>query len=452
MLFFIIAGVYIAFITGLSYFLSKNETRDDFLIGRRRLSALPLAISLSTSWLGGGSLVLMLYFVVHDLPGYFFLALGAVTNLIVFSFFIKKPYELAKKHGWITMTEVVNGILGKTSARFVLIFVLLLFSIWFLFELVGSALVLSAITPLSYLHSVVLMALVVCAYLCLGGFKSLIRTDLIQYGLMIFMLLACFYLAKDVPPIDFQTYLTDKPGWSLKGFLAGFFGFFALQFSESTIWQRILAAQSAEHAKKALVYTSGFYLINYGVLIVLLILGLAWAPELQDEKLFAFIAYDALPLWLGSLFLISLLAIMMSTLDTVLFIAAQCFSTDHAHLFDKELQQPRNSVRTSMIVVTVIMAVVALLTQDIEAIFWFVVALWVCLTPICYMFLPVKKPSDMSVFSSMVIMAVGILILYSMGLYQDYYIAYVFFIGLALPLFLDKVIFPTFFTKKDSHE
>ncbi len=440
-MFYIAAGLYVFLIISISYFFSKKETTEDFIIGARGVSAVPLAISLSTSWLGGGALALILYFVFNDLPAYLFLALGAVTNLLVFSYFVKKPYELARKNNWVTMTEMVHGIFGKKSGYFVLIFVFILFLVWLLFEIVGSGLVLSNVTALTYNQSVFLISIVIGLYLLFGGFKSLIRTDLIQSGLLIFVFISCLYLTKDAPDIDYKSYVVDKPGLSWKGFIAGFFGFFALQFSESTVWQRVLAAKSAEHAQKALVYTSAFYIVTYGLIIYLIILGGSLFQDTQDEKLFSFIAYETLPSWLGSLFLVSILCIIMSTVDTILFIAAQCLSTDLGHLLGKKIDKPRMLMRLSIFILMGAVLGLSLLTRDVTAVFWFLIALWVALSPLVYMLLPVRKPTDNSIFCSMIVITLGVLLLYVLELYQDYYVAYFFFMGLALPPLLDKFVF-----------
>ncbi len=68
MSFFIAASIYILFIIGMSFFLSKKETREDFLIGSRGLSAVPLAISLSTTWISGGGIIFVLYLIINDFP------------------------------------------------------------------------------------------------------------------------------------------------------------------------------------------------------------------------------------------------------------------------------------------------------------------------------------------------------------------------------------------------
>ncbi len=432
MSFFIFAVIYFSVIIGISFITSRKETREEFLIGGKKLGALSLAISLSTSWISSGWLVLLIYFVINDLPAFLFLILGSFCNLILLSFFVKKPYELAKKNNWITMTEMVRGMLGVKSGAFVLVFVFILFSMWFLFELIGGGLILSTITFMSYPQSVILICTIVCVYLCLGGFKSLIQTDLIQYSLMGFILVSCLYLAKDVEAIDIGSYIKGKESLSVHGFLAGFFGFFALQFSESTIWQRILAAKSANDARKALILTSGISLFNYFILTMLVILGVSLFPNVQDAQLYALIAQQ-LPFWLAPLFLVSILALIMSTLDTILFISAQCFSTDSAFLLGKRLKKPRCFMKLSMVAFAIIMSIVSLLIQDIEAVFWFLVALWVSLTPICYMFLPFSKPSDESIVMSMIVLATIIAGLHMAGKYQDYYVFYIFVSGIIIP-------------------
>ncbi len=441
MSFFIAAGIFIIGIIAMSYFFSANETREDFLIGQRGFSALPLAVSLSTTWLSAGMFIVLIYFVINDFTGYLFLALGAVTNLVVFSYLVKKPYELAKKNGWITMTEMVNGIIGKKSAYFVAFLVALVFSSWLLFELVGSGLLLSQLTQLTYAQSVILVSVIVFTYLCLGGFKSIVRTDLIQFSLLVFILITCIYLAKEAPAIDLKQLVKDKPSNSILGFMAGFFGYFALQFCEATVWQRVLAAKSAKHAQRALLYTGFLYIISYGLVILMIILGVSLAPDLQNEALISFIAFEQLPNWLGALFLVTLLALMMSTLDSVMFIAAQCFTTDIAHLRGKKMETPRNAMRIALFGIIAVSLFVAFQTQDMEALFWFVVTLWASLTPVFYLFFPNNTPSDNSLFVTMIVLFLAIVGLYSTGHYQNHYVAYIFFTGLALPPLLDKLFF-----------
>lgn len=439
MTFAVVAGVYLFLMVALSVVVSRRESMGDYLIGERRLGAVALAISLSTSWLGGGSLAFMLTLVLEDLPAYFFLALGCVSNLLLYPFVVARPYDLARKHGWTTMTELVNGVLGPLSGKFVAVFVPILFFSWLLFEVVGGGLILSNITPLSYEQSVLLITSVICVYLLLGGFKSLIRTDIVQFGLMVFMVAGGVYMFREVPDVDLRSFVADKQGLSVNGFLAGFFGFFALQFTESTVWQRVFAARSAETAKRAILGTSVLYVLSYGTLVAVIVLGSTLRPDLRDEALFGFIAFEVLPPWLGALFMVSLLAIIMSTVDTVLFIAAQSFSTDVAHVLGRSFAEPRRAIRVATGLMTLAILALSLATQDIKALFWFFVAMWAALVPIYYMFLPVRRPSDRSVFLSLVGLSASISALYALGIYKEHYVAYFFVAGLVCPKVLDVV-------------
>jgi predicted MFS family arabinose efflux permease len=65
------------------------------------------------------------------------------------------------------------------------------------------------------------------------------------------------------------------------------------------------------------------------------------------------------------------------------------------------------------------------------------IALWAALTPIIYMLLPVKNPSDNATFISMIILAITIAVLYLTGHYQEHYVAYVFAAGLIMPPVFD---------------
>ncbi len=169
-----------------------------------------------------------------------------------------------------------------------------------------------------------------------GGFSAVVRTDMLQVSLMfggfLFLLGFAFHefgfigkLWGAVP----NTYRDLTGGHDLQYILVWFF--IALwTFVDPSFHQRAAAAKSPETAKKGifvsiLLWSLFDFLTMFSGMYGWAILG----PELQEPiMVYPYLANEILPLGIKGLFFMALLATIMSTMDSYLFLSGQTLGRD----------------------------------------------------------------------------------------------------------------------------
>lgn len=432
--------IYVVCVIGYSFVISKKENRADFVIGSRSFGPIRVAFSLVTSWFSAGGLVYYYTLVATGLPTMLTLTGAAAIGLLVFSFMVPGFYNRAIEKHYITMSEYITGDIGKLTGTICAILIPLLFLCYFLFELIASGLLLSELTGIAYIWCLYLSAGVVGFYLVLGGFKVLMNSDFIQASLLFFFFVLFVFLLSEKPEIDFNRFLEVDGGISLKALLGAFIGFFLAVIIAPDTWQRALCARSATDSRNGLRLASVTYIFVYGGLALVLMALFSLKPEVIEGGGYRYLIFEYTHPVLGALLLTTLIAAMMSTLDTIIFVTSQSLSTDIAYLFGKRLDHPRKVLRVAIILIVIGSIVLAYFFRDIGFLFWFMLSYWVSFVPCLYLFVPKYKPSDKACALSMLVIIGGISFLHATGTYQEYMAVYFLIGGLVAPKLIDPLI------------
>ena len=112
----------------------------------------------------------------------------------------------------------------------------------------------------------IIVALIVLGYLLLGGFRAVVKTDIIQYIAMFFILIA-------LTTIIFKGSLISYSDWNLFNTdVATFAGFFLMgilyPFSMPELWQRVYASKDKKTLKKGLLLSATFISIMIKDLVI----------------------------------------------------------------------------------------------------------------------------------------------------------------------------------------
>ncbi len=174
------------------------------------------------------------------------------------------------------------------------------------------------------------------AYVAFGGFSAVVRTDMLQITLMFggFALLLYFAgnefgsistLWDNIP----ENYRDITGGQDIQYILVWFF--IALwTFVDPSFHQRAAAAKSPKTAKQGilvsiLLWSAFDFMTMFSGIYGWAILG----PELKEPLMvYPFLANEILPIGLKGLFFVALLATIMSTLDSYLFLSGQTLGRD----------------------------------------------------------------------------------------------------------------------------
>ena len=278
------------------------------------------------------------------------LEINAIQGILIGAF-IFVPLFLREKI--MTITQFIAQKLGQRIALFYSIANIALFAT----VTIGAALFWGAYAAelvfgeqLSVLHSnrivriailILILGIFSAIYTYLGGLSAVVKTDIIQFSVLIIGgTVVCFTAVNQLGGWE-QLYIktpermhlhlpSDHPTlpWT------HLFGLFLLNINywcaNQTVMQRALAAKSVAHAQAGLL-TGG--LIKYFMAIIIIIPGIALYGILGDslgepDMAFPYIVNTYLPVGIKGIILCGLFASLMSTVDSTFNSLATLWSTD----------------------------------------------------------------------------------------------------------------------------
>ena len=278
------------------------------------------------------------------------LEINAVQGILIGAF-VFVPLFLREKI--TTITQFISKRLGERVALFYSLANIALFAT----VTIGAALFWGAYAAdlvfgeqLSFLHSnriiriailIVILGVFSAIYTYLGGLSAVVKTDIIQFSVLIIGgAVVCFTAVHQLggwdqlyiqTPEKMHLYLpADHPTlpWT------HLFGLFLLNINywcaNQTVMQRALAAKSVRHAQTGLIAGG---LIKYIMAVIIIIPGIALYGILGDilgepDMAFPYIVNTYLPVGIKGIILCGLFASLMSTVDSTFNSLATLWSTD----------------------------------------------------------------------------------------------------------------------------
>lgn len=336
--------------TALRVTEGKNTTAESYFLSNRGLKWYSISLStIATNVSGYQFLGMMGSAYLYGLAQAN-LEINAVQGILIATF-IFVPLFLREKI--TTITEFIALKLGQKIALFYTFSNMALFSTITL----GAALFWGAYAAdmvfaieLSFLHEnriiriailIIFLAIFSAVYTYYGGLSAVVRTDIIQFSiLMISGIVVCFIAVKNLGGWN-QLYaqVPDKMHLHLPADHSTLpwthlFGLFFLNINywcaNQTVMQRAIAAKSLSHAQTGLMMGG---LIKYLMAIIIVVPGIALYGILGDglgepDLAFPYIVKNYLPVGIKGLVLCGLFASLMSTLDSTFNSLATLWSID----------------------------------------------------------------------------------------------------------------------------
>jgi len=327
----VIIGFYFAAVLFVGFRAGRKgkQADEDFLLAGRSLTLPIFIMTLVSTWYGGilgvGEFSYrygISNWVVQGAPYYIFAAVFALllakkvraTNLYSIPDKLEQAYD--KK------TALLGSVLTfglMTPAPYILmlsVFLQMLFG-W------------------SLIASLIVTALVAVSYLYVGGFRSDVETDVLEFFLMFagFAIIIPFcinrfgsfeYLVSHLPPL----HLTWHGGNSSQYILVWFF--IALwTLVDPAFHQRCYAAKDGNVARRGILLSIGFWFVFDFMTATAGLYARAALPDLQQPVMaYPMLAEAVLPPIAKGLFYVGMLATIMSTLNTLAFVSAQTLGRD----------------------------------------------------------------------------------------------------------------------------
>lgn len=314
-----------------SWRLKKNRNRPsslDYLLMGRQLT-LPLFVAtMVATWYGG---IFAVNEITFNYGIYNFVTQGVFwyAAYLVFAFFIAK--RLARYSSY-TLPDLTSQMFGPKSAKVsaVLTFCYIAPVVYVL----SLGMFLHMVFGISVLSGMIWGTLFVGAYSAWGGLRSVVFSDIVQFfvmcsavGLVVVFSVYDFggigFLKAHLPASHFTP--TGGETW-LNTCIWGFIAFSTL--IDPSFYQRCFAARSPAIVKKGILISTLIWFLFDFCTTAGSLYARAVLPQAQPGQAYFFYAIQLLPAGLRGFFAAGILSIILSTLNSFLFIAANTLSFD----------------------------------------------------------------------------------------------------------------------------
>jgi len=325
-----IITAYFLFILWIGFFRYKKQskTESEFILSGRKLSLFGFIATLVTTWYGGilgvGENTLL-----YGIQTWFIFALPYYFFAVIYAFLVAPKI---REKGFLSLPDHFHNSFGEkagiTSALIISFlaspapYILSLGTIFqFLFGIeLGISLLLSTFISIIYIWN--------------GGFSAIVATDRIQFVLMFLGFISLFtflYIANGSPiklMYELPPTMLDPLGGNSLQYLFVWFFIASWTFIDPGFFQRCSAAESPETAKKGILFSIFFWAIFD---FLTLVCGLYAIGTISPEKAlltYPLLAFEVLPSGVLGMFLIGIIATIMSTIDSLSLVSAITFGRD----------------------------------------------------------------------------------------------------------------------------
>ena len=367
--------------SGIGIFTTRRGTEDDFFVCGRRLGAFTLGGSMAAGVVGGGVLLVYSEYAYNFGLSAFTIFLGLAVGLIALLFIAPRYKEEADKQQLYTLPDLFSLKWGRMSGLLASLVVVLWAFGFVVMQLIAASILLRELIPeLSSSVCVIIAAVVTLSYLIVGGLRSVVITDVIQY-----LVLVIFFAAVGL----FSLFRTDLSG-AVQGATslsmsdaAGFFILGALNVVVSAdLWQRVYAAKSARSARAGLA-GGAIGILIVGVVLTLPILH-ARASNVNVPANLSLIygLRSIVPGAIISFIYLAVLCAVLSTLDTMIFVLGMSISNDiRTRFLGRPVAGRLLSAKVWMVVVAFVGALLAIIFPSLLTVGLALSSLGLCLVP-----------------------------------------------------------------------
>lgn len=397
-------GIYIVLLLGLGFYKNKKQGNEgaDYILAGRKLSLPGFVATLVATWYGG-ILGVGENTYLYGIQTWFIFAFPYYVFAILFAFFLaprirNKEFKSIPDH----FREHFGPSAGIVSAVLIMILVSpapyilsigLLLQHTFGWELQPAILIATGVS---------------LVYIWNGGFRSVVRTDLLQFGCMFIGFIALLAFAwglSDGPASLIYTlpkkFFNPMGEHSLQYILVWFF--IALwTFVDPGFYQRTAAARSPRTAQKGILISVGFWFIFDILTITTGLYAAALYPNFDAAMSYPEMALRILPPFVYGIFLVGLLSTIMSTIDSNGFLSAITFGRDILlRVHQKDETEERIQIQKGLVVMAFLSVMLAISIPSIVRL-WYVLGSIIVpgiLFPFLLTFTSIQLPANKSIIT-----------------------------------------------------
>lgn len=322
----IVLIIYLATMFFVAWYFSRRESLEDYFVNQRKTNIWFMTLSTVATVVGAGATVAIVSEVYNTGISYgLALPISFIVGMFVLGILAKKIKEIGDEYNAHTIVDFFEKRFGRKNKILAGWLQLFLLVIWIGVQAIAIASLASVLIGVDYVIALFFSAAITILYTAIGGLKVDIVTDFIQFWIIVVVFIVMAIMGYQHIG-NFENLFAQLPKEHLDPFAFGGVSWFIgvilvsgfLYLGNTTHWQRIFSAENKETARK-----SFFIAIPITAFLGILVLFLGFVatvvlPEIQKETAIFALMKEILPPWLMGFGFASILAVIMSSVDSLL--------------------------------------------------------------------------------------------------------------------------------------
>lgn len=380
----VIVIAYLGILFIISLITSKNVDNKNFFLGTRQVPWIIISLGMLGDSLSGVSFISVPGWVQSTSMTYLQMCLGFVVGYFAVAYILLPIYYKLKTPSIYSFLENRFGTTSyKTASVLFLISKISISALRFFVVVKILQILIFQELGIPFWATSLFFLAAIWAYSFKGGLKTLIWTDLLQSLLMFSVLVVTFILVSkkiDFTIVESIEYIINSPyskifefrDWSskqhfVKQFISGAFIVIVMTGLDQSIMQKNLTCKNLKDAKKNLLSYALFFIPTNLILLSLGILLMYFAeinninPELiMGDNLFPFLAQNYLGSGVLILFVIGLISVAFTSIDSAITTTTTSFCFDILKINNKGEEKIKKARFYTQIAISVLILLLLL--------------------------------------------------------------------------------------------
>jgi len=331
-------SAYLCAVLAIGVAMRKRAGRDEasYFLADRSLNTFWGFTGLASLTTGGSTTIALAALVYAKGLAGIWLDLAGAIGLLLLGLFLARR---VRREGAVTLPEIVGRYYGLTARRVAALLVLASEIVWFALLTEATQVVLTAAFGIKPVAAIVLSTAVFAAYTSLGGQFAVVRTDLLQYGLMLVGIpgvalasaLSGAHGLSGLPPETWSFPTSASFGGHDVAAMLVLIGLPHLVGSD--VYAKLLSCRDEATARRSALLAAGSKVL-FGLSVAAIALAARKAlPPVAPVDALPMAVLGFAPPALAALVLVALVATMQTSADVVLLSAAAVTTRDIAPAF-----------------------------------------------------------------------------------------------------------------------
>jgi len=322
-------AIYCALFLGMGiYEYVKRKDFSEFVVAGRRYSSSAVGISIAASCVGASATIGVtgLAFSIGT-PAFWWLGSGAVGLLVLSTFLARK----VRSSDVYTLPDMAERFISPSARKLMALIIIPAWGSILAAQYIAAAKVAVALSGMEYTSALAAGALFIIGYTALGGQNSILKSDVVQYGLVVAgLLLALFYAgsASSVSIADMRFEFLNE------GFPLSKWTYFMIIVGGSYVvcpmlFGRLFSAKDENAARRGSYMSVAVIALTAVVIVCIGYYARGLAPAgIDTDTILTQVIPGVMPSWAGIALLFSLLSTIISSADSCLITAATVMEHD----------------------------------------------------------------------------------------------------------------------------